>query len=635
MITITNFRGMQPAVTPKRLPEGMAQMALNCDFTRGDLRPMRDYRTVYSGGTGVAPRTIHHYRPLDRTVNYWLRWERFVRVATGNIPGRNLLDGIGQFIFWSNDEQSHTGPQQLFLRCCPDNATDLGPANQPTGNGPPSKSWPVGVPSPVGFLKAQLVDRFGANELFGVEPGEGYGYRMWAYTLVNEWGQEGPMSAPSQPLLCNNPLRDEPWGDFAPSDGAYVKLSVFSVTQGDFKAIKKVRIYRSAAGSSASYWLFAKEVDWPLPSGASIGFSEWNDAVFDNVPDERLGARCTTVLHRKPVGGLWGLTSMPWGGLAAFKDQDIYFSAVNEPYAFPDDFVHTVDSQIRAIAPMPGSGLFVGTTSRPYIVRGSSPASMSISRLDVFEPCIDIPNERVATVAVPGHGVLYPSPRGLILVSASGAVTNVTDGVLTRRQWAWMSSGLMAAASIGGKYVCACRSDDRHSGDSALDAAMQRVGTWEHYYPGMQYVFIFDPEDRSLQFVPGSSLGIPCVSALDGGMYFSKFLAPSWSIVEFNAKSAGFLRYHWKSKPFLVPRTNYGTIKIVAEEYSSAADQRNRNFSTSKLILTVWVDGEERFRSPISGYGPWRMPAGFTGREWEVAIEGTAAVQAVIIGGEE
>lgn len=125
-IAIDNFRGELPRTTPRALPEGAAQDALNARLLTGDLSAWRQFAmTVGLANTGPV-RSLYK---LADTV--WLSWDADVDVARGTTGGdtsyRTYLTG----------PDVYAQPRM----------TTLALAN--TGVGPyPAATRPLGVPAP-------------------------------------------------------------------------------------------------------------------------------------------------------------------------------------------------------------------------------------------------------------------------------------------------------------------------------------------------------------------------------------------------------------------------------------------------------------------------------------------------------
>ena len=609
MITITNFSAMTPAITPKRLQDGQSEAAVNCDFSRGDLRPMRANAPDPSGLTLPAAKSIYLHRVEG--VRFWYRRPHAASFVAGLIPEDSFLTDNNP-VFWTVD--------QAYTPAWPRITTSKDHGETSAAQFPQS-SFRLGVPTP-----------FGAPTVSepATPPGEdsqGVGYRMWAYTLVNIWGQEGPMSLPSAPVLTASP------------PGVTISgLNNWTLGTGDsaFRAITKRRIYRAVTGvSQQTYWQYVGET-----TGSSFD---------DDATDANLGDECPTRSFKHPKQNLRGLTAMPNGILAAFRGQDLWFSHPYHPYAWPEEYVLTTDFRISALAAMGGSNMLVGTRGHPYICTGADPLSMSLSRLDISQSCIDTSEGSIrrTMVSLGAYGAAYASPDGLVIVPASGSAEIVTRDVFTQAQWQWMTSGSVYGYAHEGEYVCCCRLPANPGPVPAgLGPVMDRMGVHQGCKAFTLIVDIARRQARFSDYFP-SVLGVGHADLRDDALYFAEEVYSangtpvSWRIVRWNPPTGASLRYYWRSKPIIVPRTNYGTVRVIADPIQPRpanfvpSPNPDTDYNAAHLAMTIEVDRQQVFRSPLWGFGPWRLPSGFTGREWTIILEGTVPVQSIIIGGEE
>lgn len=224
--------------------------------------------------------------------------------------------------------------------------------------------------------------------------------RFYLVTFVTDRNEE---SAPSPPSAQQDVDQ-------------YSSTVVTRPTVPTSRFIDRWRIYRSATTGDLTTFQFIGE----FPT-ATASYS-------DVVSNEALGELIPTVGWDEPVSGLKGLTSMPNGIMAAFKDNTLHFSEPYAPYAFPPAYQIVTEFPIVGLGVF-GQTLFVGTTGNPYLVSGSDSASMSAVKLESNQSCV----ARRSIATVPG-GVIYASPDGLCLVTG-GSVQVITRSVFTREDW--------------------------------------------------------------------------------------------------------------------------------------------------------------------------------------------------------
>ena len=79
--------------------------------------------------------------------------------------------------------------------------------------------------------------------------------------------------------------------------------------------------------------------------------------------------------------------------------------------------------------------------------------------------------------------------------------------------------------------------------------------------------------------------------------------------------------FKWRSKEFLTSSpVNYASARVLAEHDPAAP-----------IIFMVDADGRLRREVAVSNDLPFRLPGGFRAKVWEIEIEGTVPVQAVLV----
>jgi hypothetical protein len=191
------------------------------------------------------------------------------------------------------------------------------------------------------------------------------------------------------------------------------------------------RIYRTAG----SDYLFVAEID-----GQATTFT---DALLAEDLGELLPEAATSAM---PPDGLLGLTSLPNGLLAGFLNQDIYFSLMYRPYAWPVAYMQAVDFPIVGLGAI-DTTLVVLTTGNPYFIQGSSPGSMVVVKADLDQACVS-----KRSIVSMGGGVLYASPDGLVLLSTAGSRV-VTADRFSREDWQKLNPTTIHAYGHDLRYV--------------------------------------------------------------------------------------------------------------------------------------------------------------------------------------
>ncbi len=321
------FLGRLPRISPRRLPEGYAQLATDCRLGSGALEPIPDNEVVQAAETGVQ--SIYRF-PFGS--GYWFQWLTDVDVVRSPIPG----DTSHRTIYTGDGIPKET-----------DSSIAVGSAPYPA-------AWiALGIPAPV---TAPTVTMTG-------DSGEVVESRFYFYTDVTAGGKE---SRPS-PISGQVDVKETP---------GTITLDSFAVAPTgnyDLGTGAKRRIYRTSGGSAGEF-LFVAEIEYTTTS------------FVDAVEEGGLDYPCPTVEWSTPPDDLRGLVLLPNGSLAGFVGNEVFFSEPYKPYAWPDSYRITIDGQIIALSVVSG-GLVVLTDGKPTLIVGSDPASMSPTQMELSQSC--------------------------------------------------------------------------------------------------------------------------------------------------------------------------------------------------------------------------------------------------------
>lgn len=534
VITIPKFSGVAPRVSPNKLSPEMAQTANNVRLLAGTLAAWKQPLTVVSGLAVSDPSTIYRFgQDLTSDTQYWFHWTADVDVVKGAIAG-------------DQTERTFFTHPTLGARHTNNSLALTGG----TGNYP-WNSVPLGVPAPTLTPTSAIATNGDPNE-----PTE---TRVYCFTYVTSLGEEGPPS-PTSTALNLKPT------------GATVTVGGLGSTApaGYSGYITAKRIYRTLSGNLTTEFQLVDEI--PI---SQTSFS-------DNIASSRLDEVIPTATWQPPPSGVFGITQMANGIMLLFKEYDIYPSEAYVPYAYPVDYQLSVDYPIvggKAV----GSSAVIVTTGHPYLLTGSDPSALSLIKLDNPQACVS----KRSLAPVEG-GVIYASPDGLIFVSTSGQVTNLTAQLFSREEWQ-----TLVPSSIDGYFH-----DGRYFG-------FYNNGT-------TQGGFVFDPAQGTGAFTFIDTYATAGYSDL---LQDALFLKVGTNIVKWAAGSTS-QTYTWKSAVFeLTTPSNPGCAQVVARSYPA----------TFKL----YADGVLKHTQTVTSSNPFWLPAGYRARFLEVEITGTAEVLAV------
>lgn len=445
--------------------------------------------------------------------------------------------------------------------------------------------------------------------------------RAYIYTYVSVFGAIEEESAPS-------PVSDIVTVRF----GQVVKVKNFVAPPVGKYNIKYIRIYRTVTGSSSNPYLYVGEI-------------KVNDSEFDdNIKAVALGEPCPSMSWGEPPRDLKGLVGMANGVLAGFVDNRLYFSEPFMPHAYPISYMLTTEYKIVGIGVF-GESLAVMTEGNPYIVTGTDPSSMSMSKLPLYEPCIS-----KRSIASDETGVMYASPNGMVLVSAGGAM-NATRNMFTRKEWQVYNPQSILGRMVDGKYI----------------------GFYETYVEPLKRGAII--LDRYIQQSPLSVCSFHATAAYVEPTQSSMYIAVDNEIKEWEGDLLNSLPYEWLSKQFILARPlNLGAMQVdadfgdisagaeLAERIKAIKDENIVNFGVGDLLgainaspmntysmngsrlkdipvevddryvlVTVIADGSTKATMAIKSRNAVRLPSGFKADRWEFKINGNIPLKHVKI----
>ena len=385
---LTTFTGLSKKVSPRLLPEDMAQNAQNVFLDSGRIEgiPTDVNDPSESGNTHPASHISTTTRTIFKaTSSSWFTFTDDVDVIRSPIKedthGRFYFTGSGNF------------PKYTSL------------SSGVSGSGPyPTASFRLGLPTPAAFTAAPSVDNTSAAD------GAALSSRAYLYTEITTFGEEGPPSEVTSADIVDA------------ENGATVTLTLPAATSGNY-SIAKRRIYRTDING---VFRFVKDV-----TGTSAGTT--TEAVTDDLLGEEIESSDnlappddTTSDH--PDGPMLGITTMPNGITAGFSGNTLLFSESFLPHSYPLANQLTTQEDIVAIASI-ASGLLVTTKGKPLMASGTDPSAMAMVEIDANLPCV---NKR--SLVDMGEYAIYSSPDGLVLASNSG-IQLITEQILTRDQW--------------------------------------------------------------------------------------------------------------------------------------------------------------------------------------------------------
>lgn len=147
--------------------------------------------------------------------------------------------------------------------------------------------------------------------------------------------------------------------------------------------------------------------------------------------------------YEPPPESMVGLTMCQNGIMAGFIDQEVYFSEIDKPHAWPTEYTIKLEHKIVALIPASGN-LLVLTDGYPYLISGSDPANMAEQKIDALYPCVS--KRSIASLSI---GIIYASNDGLVLYNPGASPSLLTKYAFNSETW---EAALDPSTIIGGVY---------------------------------------------------------------------------------------------------------------------------------------------------------------------------------------
>lgn len=514
-IKLKAFSGMLPATDDRLLPENAGAYARDCYLYSGRLTGWRQPKILYNllnSTTRMAfriPADSNASRISD--TSYWLE---FADVNT-NVLRTPVVNDVYERYYFASPTVAPRYNTKVRI------AASL-------------SSWLLGVTTPT---TAPGVAPAGGTSLAIAAA------RSYLYTWVTAYGEE---SAPS-PALLQNGYVDDVW--------AITVTAPDSNDVGVNRNIATTRIYRTVTASdgTASFFLVTE-----LP----VATTSYNDTLSDTTVAQNIGLDTATWLP--PPSDLQGIVAASNGMFVGWRANEVWFSVPFLPHTWPSDNTITTEYPIVGIGVV-GQAIVVVTKGYPVVLTGASPDSLSQQVIRTPYSC----SSRGSIVSAP-DAVYYTSESGLIMVTPSGMVQNVTEHWITREKWkllplisnrAILHSG--AYFSFGAVYV-----DPVTGADNATEAAVGFT--------------IVSPQTASQEAPPvGGQITNPAFGWLSapGALSINNTLVDHWTNVPLLIQSQAVYYYDYSdAAPTIMPYL--WRSKIFQDQY-------RRGFEVMKVYFTI------------------------------------------------
>lgn len=380
-----------------------------------------------------------------------------------------------------------------------------------------------------------------------------------------------------------------------------VSVTVTTATTHAFSAgygIDTKRIYRSVSGATGDIYLLVAEI--ALATATYVDTLDDSTISTPGTPLESEGWDLPNALMQ-------GIRALPNGFMVGFFANQLCFSAVGHPHAWPVKYRLTANSDIVAIDNLDNT-IVVLTKARVQTATGNDPASYSMSEPGEAQACVS----KLGVSYVDGFGVCFPSPDGYqVCAGSAGNVKNATSTIFTKPQWEALTPSSIRSAVYDGILFFWFTGSTPDAG-YALDTKPDGFGLISlAHHAAAAYV---DPLTDSL-FVILDVNSEPVEAALPVA---STAVTPTTTtIFQFDAHATNKVRYLWRGKLNLLPHdTTMHFAKVEAEDFVN-------------LVLRVYGDGVLIQTKQITSAAAFRVPATTCYNTYEVTLVGTSRARTV------
>lgn len=380
-------------------------------------------------------------------------------------------------------------------------------------------------------------------------------------------------------------------------DGVSVTVTTATTHAYDsLYGINKKRIYRAVSGATGDVFMLVAEI--------ALATADYVDTLDDSEITNP-GTPLESADWDLPPATLQGIIALPNNCMAGFFANQLCFSEVGRPHAWPVKYRLTVDTDIVAIANIDNT-VVLGTKSFVYTATGNDPATYSMSKPGAAQACVS----KVGMVYLDNFGVVFPSPDGFQVCAGSAAnVANATSKIFTKEQWeALTPSSIRSAIYDGVLYFwftgttpdAGYALDTKTGGFGLIRLSHHAVAA--HVDPLTDALFVVldvnsEPTDADL---PVASTAV----------------APSsTAIFQWDAHATARIVYRWRGKLNLPPYPS--TMHFAKVE---AGDFTN-------LLSRVYADGVLLHENVGVSATPYRIPGDKAHGTYEQELMGTSRVR--------
>lgn len=599
LLPTSPLRGTAPKIDPDLLADGAHQVAENVRFDSGAAEPWKQLTTVATPTKGATVKSIYRYGDsVVGDAQYWLNLLADADFARGPIAD----DALERLYFTESGQPPRMTRSDLAIGADLPAVTRLLGLPQPdvSGVGFTVSDRAITDLSLSGTTVTATVD--GALEF---EPGEEINVIVAG---ANETEFNGDIVAT---VATSNTFTYEITGTpTSPATGTItyrfggsfedrVYLVCFVGDGNEVGPASEPITVRVGPGQIVDFTGLPTAATWPDGrSGSTVVISKRiYQSVGTGFAREATIALATTTFQSTdvptsqvflpefvqlpPPEDMYALKAMSDGPMIGlYGTKDIAFSERNEPHAYPSEYRLVVDHPHVGIGVF-GHSAVVFTDTYPYIVTGTDPRAMSLTRMQIKQACVS-----KRSIADAGFGCFAASPDGLMLVSDSG-VQIVTEALMSRREWQALDPSTILGVFHDGRYF------------GFYDDGTTQAG------------FIYKHADGELTWTD-----IHATAVFQDARNDALYLLVDGEIQKWDS-SASAMTARLKSKRFRVSRINMTCAKIIADTYP--------------VTFKLYADGVLKQTKTVTGDAPFWLASGFRPDYIEFEATFTGRIQPVQI----
>jgi len=369
----------------------------------------------------------------------------------------------------------------------------------------------------------------------------------------------------------------------------------------------------------------------------------WGDSTFDftdNFDSRFLLDTLQTDEYDPPPATLQGLVSVQNNFLAGFVANEVYFSELNRPHAWPISYKVTLEHNVVAMAAVGGS-LFVATDAYPYLITGSDPAArFAVQRIDLNYPCTN------AKSLVPmEYGAVYATYEGLAVYSPFAGSQLITKYNFDEDTWGTtLDPSTIIGAFFGSKYI-----GSHSTGAFTFERDEKTGGIFTTFGVFTSYLLTQTNGKILQQNGFGLLLNSPALAQFTAAYFDSRnyklYFSGDVDVFLFDDLTQQPTALTWKSKVYKTKdMINLGAARVIADYASLSTTTLISNWedvsttwetttgtyeSAGEVTFTIWVNKQFLMSKQLFDEGTFRLPTGYRSDTFEVGVSSTVRVREI------